>query len=119
MPGRSHPLSCTGVDTWGLLSYSTLFFPARLVWGEEHGIGRKQVELAMREVNQQTKKLLTVIASVENHTARYTNDIDSFKTVFTDRLGAMTAANDLLVKNEWKDMRLASAVDVAIAPFPA
>ena len=57
-----------------------------------HRTYRKHVELAMRELNHRTKNLLTVITSVANHTARYTDDIDSFKTVFTDRLRAMTAA---------------------------
>jgi len=82
-----------------------------------HRTHRKHVELAMRELNHRTKNLLSVIISVANRIAQSSNDLNTFKEAFTDRLRAMMAVNDLLVKNEWKDMPLRSAVEVAISPF--
>ena len=85
--------------------------------GASHRTYRKRVELAMRELNHRTKNLLAVIAGVANNIARYTSDVDSFKQSLGDRLQAISAVNDLLAKNEWKDMSLLSAVHLAISPF--
>jgi two-component sensor histidine kinase len=82
-----------------------------------HRSYRKRVELAMRELNHRTKNLLSVIISIAHRIAKSSSDIGAFENTFTDRLRAMMVVNDLLVKNEWKDMPLRSAVEVAISPF--
>ena len=84
-----------------------------------HRSYRKRVELAMRELNHRTKNLISVIISIAHRIARSSNNIETFEGAFTERLRALMAVNDLLVKNEWKDMPLRSAVEVAISPFPS
>jgi PAS domain S-box-containing protein len=56
------------------------------------------IALLMREVNHRSKNLLMLVQAI----ARQTNAPDDFLRHFDERILALAAGDDLLVKNEWK-----------------
>jgi PAS domain S-box-containing protein len=56
------------------------------------------IALLMREVNHRSKNLLMLVQAI----ARQTNAPEDFLHHFDERLQALAAGDDLLVKNEWK-----------------
>ena len=61
------------------------------------------IALLMREVNHRCKNLLTLVQAI----ARQTNAPEDFLNHFDERLQALAASDDLLVKNEWKGVNFA------------
>jgi len=53
----------------------------------------------MREVNHRAKNMLTVVQAISNQTAA--KSPKDFLVRFTERLQALSANQDLLVRNEW------------------
>ena len=134
IPGLFAAVLATFVPLIHLVGDSRLYFPSNAnmmmnlivilalniglaIVAASHRTYRKRVELAMGELNHRTKNLMTVVASVANRIAQSSADMESFKVAFNDRLRAMIIVNDLLVKHQWSEMRLDSAVRTAIAPF--
>src|SRR5215510_2606418 len=56
------------------------------------------IALLMREVNHRSKNLLMLVQAI----ARQTNAPEDFLHHFDERIQALAAGDDLLVKNEWK-----------------
>jgi PAS domain S-box-containing protein len=56
------------------------------------------IALLMREVNHRSKNLLALVQAI----ARQTNAPEDFLNHFDERLQALAAGDDLLVKNDWK-----------------
>jgi PAS domain S-box-containing protein len=56
------------------------------------------IALLMREVNHRSKNLLMLVQAI----ARQTNAPEDFLHHFDERIHALAAGDDLLVKNEWK-----------------
>src|SRR5262249_50218840 len=61
------------------------------------------IALLMREVNHRSKNLLTLVQAI----ARQTNAPEKFLNQFNERLQALAASDDLLIKNEWKGVNFA------------
>ena len=76
---------------------------------EEH------TQLLMREVNHRAKNMLAVVQSIARQTAA-TKPAD-FIGRFDERIKALSASQDLLVKNEWKGVELAALVQSQLAHF--
>ncbi len=76
---------------------------------EEH------TQLLMREVNHRAKNMLAVVQSIARQTAA-TKPAD-FIGRFDERIKALSASQDLLVKNEWKGVDLAALVQSQLAHF--
>jgi PAS domain S-box-containing protein len=70
---------------------------------EEH------IKLLMREVSHRSKNLLTVVQALARHTA---NEVDPqmFAERFGQRLAALAASHDLLVKSDWQGADVADLV---------
>ena len=80
---------------------------------------RKQREererLLVREVNHRTKNMLSVVHAIANQTAT----ADDFSERFSERIKALAANQDLLVRDEWQGVEIEDLVRAQLAPFPA
>jgi PAS domain S-box-containing protein len=73
-----------------------------------------QQELLLRELTYRVKNTLAVIQSIARNTARRAITVDQFIDVFEGRLGAMAAAHDLLVADNWNGAVLEDLVRTAL-----
>ena len=75
----------------------------------------QQIDLLMAEVNHRSKNMLTVVQAIARQTA--STNPDDFIERFSDRIRALAASHDLLVKNEWKNVELGELVRSQLAHF--
>ncbi len=81
----------------------------------ERKLYEEHIELLLHEVNHRSKNLLAVVQAVARQTAAVRpND---FIARFGERIRALAAAQDLLVKNEWRGVNLADLVRTQLAHF--
>jgi PAS domain S-box-containing protein len=80
---------------------------------------RKQREerehLLMQEANHRTKNVLTVVDAIAHRTAA--TGPEDFIERFSERIRALSANHDLLIRNEWKGVRIEDLVRAQLAPF--
>jgi PAS domain S-box-containing protein len=80
---------------------------------------RKQAEererMLMREVNHRSKNMLTLVQALARQTAAA--DPDEFRDRFSERVQALAAGQDLLVKSDWKGVHLHDLVKSQLAHF--
>jgi PAS domain S-box-containing protein len=92
----------------------------------EHDVGtiqditeRKQHEekehLLMREINHRAKNMLSVVDAIAHQTAA--KNPKDFIERFSDRIQALSANQDLLVRNEWKGVEIDDLVHAQLAHF--
>lgn len=65
----------------------------------------ENIGMLMREVNHRAKNLLSVVQAVARQTAK-TGDPDAFVERLTDRIKALAASHDLLVRSEWRGVEM-------------
>ena len=75
----------------------------------------EQVRLLMREVNHRAKNLLSIVLAIARQTATK-NPTDFFER-FSERIQALSANQDILVRNEWQGVGVAELVRGQLAPF--
>jgi PAS domain S-box-containing protein len=71
--------------------------------------------LLMREINHRAKNMLSVVASIARQTA--TRSPEDFVEHFSDRVQALSANQDLLVRSEWSGVEVADMVHAQLASF--
>jgi PAS domain S-box-containing protein len=76
---------------------------------EEH------IRLLMREVNHRSKNMLAVVQAVARQTAASSSD--DFLVRFGERIRSLAAAQDLLIKNEWKGVEAGELVRAQLSHF--
>ena len=81
----------------------------------ERKMHEEQIDLLMAEVNHRSKNMLTVVQAIARQTA--STNPDEFIERFSDRIRALAASHDLLVKNEWKSVELGELVRSQLAHF--
>jgi PAS domain S-box-containing protein len=103
------------------------FYPLRRPDGSILAIGvmveeiteRKRAEevqsLLMREINHRTKNMLSVVQSIARQTAA--SDTAEFIKRFSARIQALSANQDLLIKNDWRGVDLEDLVRAQLAHF--
>jgi PAS domain S-box-containing protein len=75
----------------------------------------EQVHLLMREINHRAKNMLSLVQAIARQTAaRKTED---FIERFTERIQALAANQDLLVRNEWQGVDVEDLVRAQLAHF--
>jgi PAS domain S-box-containing protein len=83
--------------------------------------GRKEREerehLLMREVNHRAKNMLSVVDAIAHQTA--TKNPEDFIERFSERIQALSANQDLLVRNEWNGVEIEDLAHAQLAPFAA
>jgi PAS domain S-box-containing protein len=75
----------------------------------------EQIRLLMREMNHRAKNMLTLVQAIANQTA--THDPERFMERFTERLQALAANQDLLVRNAWRGVNLQDLICNQLAHF--
>jgi PAS domain S-box-containing protein len=71
--------------------------------------------LLMREVNHRAKNMLSVVHAIAHQTAA--KNPEDFIARFSERIQALSANQDLLVRNEWNGVDVADLVHAQLAPF--
>jgi PAS domain S-box-containing protein len=71
--------------------------------------------LLMREINHRAKNMLSVVDAIAHQTA--TRSPVDFVERFSERVQALSANQDLLVRNEWKGVEIADLTRAQLAHF--
>jgi HWE histidine kinase len=71
--------------------------------------------LLMREVNHRAKNMLNVVDSIAHQTAA--RNAEGFIERFSERIQALSANQDLLVRSEWKGVDIADLARAQLAHF--
>src|SRR5215475_1453655 len=69
----------------------------------------------MREINHRAKNMLSVVDAIAHQTA--VKSPEDFIERFSERIQALSANQDLLVRNEWKGVDIADLVHAQLAHF--
>jgi two-component sensor histidine kinase len=72
-------------------------------------------DLLIREINHRAKNMLSVVDAIAHQTA--TRNPDDFIERFSERIQALSANQDLLVRNEWNGVEIADLVRAQLAHF--
>jgi PAS domain S-box-containing protein len=71
--------------------------------------------LLMREINHRAKNMLSVVDAIAHQTAA--RNPEDFIERFSERIQALSANQDLLVRNEWKGVEIADLARAQLAHF--
>jgi two-component sensor histidine kinase len=74
----------------------------------------KHLRLVANELNHRVKNSLAMVQSVAKHTARHSADIAEFDKVLQARLKAMAQANDVLIRENWRDVDIRSLIEAEL-----
>jgi len=75
----------------------------------------ERIKLLLREVNHRAKNMLALVQAIARQTAAA--GADDFLDRFGERIQALAASQDLLVKGEWKGVSLSELVRTHLAHF--
>ncbi len=75
----------------------------------------EQISLLMREVNHRAKNMLALVLAIARQTAA-AKPLDFIRR-FEERIRALAASQDLLVKNEWKGVDIQDLIPSQLAHF--
>src|SRR5215813_6798648 len=78
-------------------------------------IKRKCLQALMREINHRAKNLLSLVQAIARQTAA--REPEDFIDCFTERIQALAANQDLLVRNEWQGVDVEDLVRAQFAHF--
>ncbi len=81
----------------------------------ERKLQEEQIRLLMSEVNHRSKNMLTLVYAIARQTL--SANPEDFLDRFGDRIEALAASQDLLVKNEWRGVDLDGLVRSQLAHF--
>lgn len=76
----------------------------------------EQVQLLVREVNHRAKNMLAIVQAVARQTAAASDPL-AFVDRFGERIQALAASQDLLVKAKWTGVKLAELIRAQLASF--
>jgi PAS domain S-box-containing protein len=77
----------------------------------------RRIRLLLREINHRVKNQYAVIMSVIRETGRRSEDMEDFQARVGERIWALSAAHDLLVKTEWSGAPLVDVIEAQLAAF--
>jgi PAS domain S-box-containing protein len=107
------------LETLGLAHFERERGAAGVVGTVADITGRKQHEerehLLMREVSHRAKNMLSVVDAIAHQTA--TRNPEDFIKRFSERIQALSANQELLVRGEWKGVETEGLVRAQLAPF--
>src|SRR5215831_2228909 len=75
----------------------------------------EQVQLLMREINHRAKNMLSLVQAIARQTSA--REPEDFVRRFTERIQALSANHDLLVRNEWQGVDVEELVRAQLAHF--
>jgi len=71
--------------------------------------------LLVREVNHRAKNILSVVEAIARQTA--TRNPEDFVERFSERIQALSANQELLVRNEWRGVEIEDLIRAQLSPF--
>lgn len=77
----------------------------------------EQMRLVMRELTHRTKNLLTVVIAIARQTANHAETVDDYVPALIARLRALSAAQDLIVADDWAGVDIADLVRVLVGQY--
>jgi PAS domain S-box-containing protein len=77
----------------------------------------EQMRLVMRELTHRTKNLLTVVIAVARQTANQHTTVDAYVPALIARLRALSAAQDLIVADDWAGVDITDLVRVLVGQY--
>jgi two-component sensor histidine kinase len=75
----------------------------------------EQIHLLMREVNHRAKNMLSLVQAIARQTT--TREPEEFIGCFAERIRALAAGQDLLIRNEWQGVDVEDLVRAQLAHF--
>ena len=75
----------------------------------------EQIQLLMGEINHRAKNMLSLVQAIARQTAA--REPEDFIGRFTERIQALAANQDLLIRNEWRGVDVEDLVRAQLAPF--
>src|SRR5262249_391720 len=75
----------------------------------------EQIHLLMREVNHRAKNMLSLVLAIARQTSA--REPEHFIGHFTERVQALAANQDLLIRNDWKGVDARDLVHAQLAHF--
>ena len=81
----------------------------------ERKVQQEREHLLMREINHRAKNMLSVVDAIAHQTA--TKTPEDFIERFSERIQALAANQDLLIRNEWRGVDVENLVRAQLAPF--
>jgi two-component sensor histidine kinase len=82
---------------------------------EERKEREEKERLLMREINHRAKNMLSVVDAIAHQTA--SKNPEDFVDRFSERIQALSANQDLLIRNEWKGVEVEDLVRAQLAHF--
>jgi PAS domain S-box-containing protein len=76
---------------------------------------REREHLLMSEINHRAKNMLSVVDAIAHQTA--TRTPEAFMERFSERIQALAANQDLLIRNAWHGVEIEDLVRAQLAPF--
>jgi PAS domain S-box-containing protein len=77
----------------------------------------RRIRLLLREINHRVKNQYAVILSLIRETGRRSPSIEDFQSRVRERITALAASHDLLVKSEWSGSNMAELAAEQLTPF--
>lgn len=78
----------------------------------------ERIRFLMREVNHRVKNQYAVILSMVRETNKHSRSPDDFERQVRERIMALSASHDLLVKEDWKGATIFELLVAQLKPFP-
>ncbi|WP_353257614.1 HWE histidine kinase domain-containing protein, partial [Hyphomonas sp.] len=82
----------------------------------ERKIAEEHVSMLMAEINHRAKNLLAVVQAIANQTAKEGSPA-TFSARLSDRIVALAAGQDLLVRNQWLGVELSDLIAAQLDHF--
>jgi PAS domain S-box-containing protein len=82
---------------------------------EERSVRAEKEHLLMREMNHRAKNMLSVVDAIAHQTA--TRSPEDFVKRFSERIQALSANQDLLLRTEWKGVDVKDLIHAQLAHF--
>jgi PAS domain S-box-containing protein len=77
----------------------------------------RRIRLLLREINHRVKNQYAVILAMMRETGRNADSIEEFQDKLGERITALAASHDLLVKSDWSGSTLAEIAKEQLIPF--
>ena len=77
----------------------------------------EQMHLVMRELTHRTKNLLTVVIAIARQTSAQATTVETFVPALIARLRALSAAQDLIVADDWAGVNIGDLVRALVGQY--
>lgn len=77
----------------------------------------RRIRVLLREINHRVKNQYAVILSIIRETGVHSEGIPEFQTKIRERISALAASHDLLVRSDWSGSTLTEVIQEQLAPF--